>query len=289
MAKTPSVLLSGKVALVTGAGRGQGRAHAVTLARNGADVIVVDAPEHIDTVAYPLSSPEDLAQTVKEIEELDRRVIGMQADVRSQEQLDAAVGRGLAEFGQIDILIANAGILSLKPFWELSEAEWGDTINTNLSGIWRSAKAVAPHMIERQTGAIVMISSVNGLEPGTNFAHYVTAKHGVIGLMRNVALELAPHGVRCNVICPGAVDTEILNWQGVYDMFAGHPGGTREDLLAAGKVYHALKGFSVLNPQVIADAALWLVSDGAAAVTGVVLPIDAGHRMLPPMNPAALG
>jgi SDR family mycofactocin-dependent oxidoreductase len=286
MTEAASGILSGKVALVTGAGRGQGRAHALTLARNGADIIAVDIAAQIDSVPYPLSTPDDLAETVKRIEELDRRVIGVQADVRSQEQLDAAVSRALAEFGQIDILIANAGILSLKPFWQLTEADWGDVINTNLSGYWRSAKAVAPHMIDRQAGVIVMTSSINGLEPGMNYAHYVTAKHGVIGLMRNVALELAPHGIRCNAICPGAVDTRMVNWQGMYDMFHGHPGGTRDDLLAGGRSYHALKGFGVLSPQVIADAALWLVSDGAAAVTGVVLPVDAGHRLLTPINPA---
>lgn len=278
--------LHGKVALVTGAARGQGRAHALTLARHGADIIAVDIVDQVDSVPYPLATPEDLAETSGQIEELDRRVVSIKADVRSQEQLDAAVSRGLAEFGQIDILIANAGIWSLKPFWELTEQDWNDMIGTNLSGVWRSAKAVAPHMIERQTGAIVLTSSVNGLEPGMNYAHYVTAKHGVIGLMRNVALELAPYGIRCNAICPGAIDTGMTNWQGAYDMFAGKPGGTRQDLLVGSKSFHALKGAGILNPQVLADAALWLVSDGAAAVTGVALPVDAGHMVLPGINMA---
>lgn len=277
--------LEGKVALVTGAARGQGRAHALTLARNGADVIAVDIADQVDSVPYPLSTPQDLADTGKAIEDLDRRVVTVQADVRSQEQLDEAVRRGLAEFDRIDILIANAGIWTMTPFWELTETQWSDMIGTNLSGVWRSAKAVAPHMIERQTGAIVMTSSVNGLEPGMNYAHYVTAKHGVIGLMRNVALELAPHGIRCNAICPGAIDTGMTNWQGAYDMFAGHEGGTREDLLAGGPHFHALKGAGMLDPQVLADAALWLVSDGAAAVTGVALPVDAGHMLLTGSNP----
>lgn len=277
--------LEGKVALVTGAARGQGRAHALTLARNGADVIAVDIADQVDSVPYPLSTPQDLADTGKAIEDLDRRVVTVQADVRSQEQLDEAVRRGLAEFDRIDILIANAGIWTMTPFWELTETQWSDMIETNLSGVWRSAKAVAAHMIERQTGAIVMTSSVNGLEPGMNYAHYVTAKHGVIGLMRNVALELAPHGIRCNAICPGAIDTGMTNWQGAYDMFAGHEGGTREDLLAGGPHFHALKGAGMLDPQVLADAALWLVSDGAAAVTGVALPVDAGHMLLTGSNP----
>jgi SDR family mycofactocin-dependent oxidoreductase len=278
--------LEGKVALVTGAARGQGRAHALTLARNGADIIAVDIADQINTIPYSMGTPDDLAGTAKSVEDLDRRVITVQADVRSQEQIDQAVSRGLAEFGQIDILIANAGIWAMKPFWELTEADWSDMIGTNLSGVWRSAKAVAPHMIERKTGAIVMTSSVNGLEPGVNYAHYVSAKHGVIGLMKSVALELAPHGIRCNAICPGAIDTGMTNWQGAWDMFAGHEGGTREDQLAGGKHFHALKGVSMLSPQVLADAALWLVSDGAATVTGVALPVDAGHLLLTGMNSA---
>lgn len=278
--------LDGKVALITGAARGQGRAHALTLARNGADIIALDIAAQIDTVRYPLSTPEDLAATAKAIEDLDRRVIAVQADVRSQEQIDEAVRRGLAEFGHIDILIANAGVWAMKPFWKLTETDWADMIGTNLSGAWRSAKAVAPHMIERRTGAIVMTSSVNGLEPGMSYAHYVTAKHGVIGLMKNVALELAPYGIRCNAICPGAIDTGMTNWQGAYDMYAGHPGGTYDDLVAGFRSFHALKGTGILSPQVIADAALWLVSDAAAAVTGVALPVDAGHMLLPGVNPA---
>ena len=276
--------VEGKVALITGAARGIGRAHALTLARNGANIIAIDLAGRVDSVSYSLSTPEDLKATADAIEALDRRVVAVQADVRSQEQLDGAVSQGLAEFGKIDILIANAGIWHVTPFWELTEAQWSDVLDTNLGGIWRSAKAVAPHMIERNTGSIVMTSSVNGLEPGALYAHYVASKHGVIGLMRQVALELAPHGVRCNALCPGAIDTAMTNSQGAYDLFAGHEGGTRDDMLAGCRYFHALKGVSALDPQVLADAALWLVSDGAAAVTGVALPVDAGHMLLTGVN-----
>ena len=278
--------LQGKVALVTGAARGQGRAHATTLARHGADVIAVDIAAQIDTVLYPLGTEEELAETAKAVEALDRRVLTVQADVRSQTQLDDAVRRGLAEFGQIDILVANAGIYGITPFWEITDAEWDNVIATNLSGVWRSAKAVAPHMIERGSGSIIMTSSVARLEPGANYAHYVSAKHGVLGLMRTVALELAPKGIRCNAICPGSVDTGMTNWAGVYDMMAGHSNGTRDDLLSGGKYYHALKGTGMLHPDVIADAAAWLASDAASAVTGVALPVDAGHLLLTGTNPA---
>jgi len=182
--------------------------------------------------------------------------------------------------------VANAGIYGITPFWEITDAEWDNVIATNLSGVWRSAKAVAPHMIERGSGSIIMTSSVAGLEPGANYAHYVSAKHGVLGLMRTVALELAPKGIRCNAICPGSVDTGMTNWAGVYDMMAGHSNGTRDDLLSGGKYYHALKGTGMLHPDVIADAAAWLASDAASAVTGVALPVDAGHLLLTGTNPA---
>ncbi len=278
--------LDGKVALVTGAARGQGRSHAVTLAREGADIIAVDIVEQIDTVEYSLASPNDLADTVTNVEDLDRRIIPIETDIRSQENLDAAVNQGVAEFGQIDILIANAGILELASFWEMTEQQWDDVIGVNLTGTWKSAKAVAPHMIERGSGAIVMTSSINGLEPAQQYAHYTTTKHGVIGLMRSVALELAPYGVRCNAVCPGAIDTGMTNWAGIYNMFAGHDEGTRDDFIEGARSFHALRATSAMPPEVIANAALWLVSDEAAAVTGVALPVDAGHMILPSVNQA---
>ncbi|MGH3096409.1 MAG: mycofactocin-coupled SDR family oxidoreductase [Streptosporangiales bacterium] len=276
--------LDDKVALVTGAARGQGRAHATTLAREGADIVAVDIADQISTVRYPMSKPDDLAETVRQVEELDRRALPVQADVRSQTALDETVARGVAELGELDILVANAGIYSLAPFWKLTEEQWDDMIGVNLTGVWKSAKAVAPHMIERRSGAIVLTSSVNGLEPGPNYAHYVSAKHGVIGLMRNIALELAPYGVRCNAVCPGAIDTGMTNWQGAYNMFAGNDHGTRDDLIQGARHFHALAGSSVLPPEVIANAALWFASDEAAQVTGVAMPVDAGHMLLTGVN-----
>lgn len=278
--------LDGKVALITGAARGQGRAHATTLAREGADIVALDTTDQIDTVSYEMATKEELDQTVSLVEDLDRRCVAVQADVRSQEQLDQAVERGISEFGKIDILLANAGILSLASFWEMPEQQWDDLIGVNLTGVWKSAKAVAPHMIERQQGAIVMTSSVNGLEPAPNYAHYVAAKHGIIGLMSNVALELAPYRVRCNAVCPGAIDTGMTNWQGIYDMFAGHEGGTREDFVEGARSFHALGGRSALPPEAISNAVLWLVSDEAEHITGVALPVDAGHMILPSVNQA---
>ncbi len=279
-------MLEGKVALITGGARGQGRAHAVTCAREGADVILVDIAEQMATVPYALATQADLDETVGQIEAHDRRALAIAADVRSQAQLDEAVSRGIAELGKIDILIANAGIWTQAPFWELTEDQWDEMIGVNLTGVWKSAKSVAPHMIERQSGSIVITSSVNGLEPGVNYAHYVSAKHGVVGLMRNIALELAPHGIRCNSINPGAILTPMTDQPGAWDMFAGHEGGTKEDMLEGGYSFHALKGATFLSPQVIADTALYLNSDLAASVTGVTIPVDAGHMLLTGVNQA---
>jgi SDR family mycofactocin-dependent oxidoreductase len=277
-------LLDGKVALITGGARGQGRAHAVTSAREGADVIIVDIADQLETVGYPMGRPEDLDETVRQVEALDRRALSIVADVRSQEQLDAAVAAGIAEFGQIDILIANAGIWTLAPFWEITEQAWEEMIGTNLTGVWKSAKAVAPHMIERKTGSIVITSSVNGLEPGLNFAHYLAAKHAVIGLMKNIALELAPHGIRCNSINPGAILTGMTNQQAAWDMFAGHEGGTFDDLVEGGYHYTAMRDTTFLPPEAIANTALYLNSALAEHVTGVTIPVDAGHLILTGVN-----
>jgi SDR family mycofactocin-dependent oxidoreductase len=277
-------LLEGKVALITGGSRGQGRAHAITCAREGADVIIVDIAAQMTTVQYKMADQDDLDETVKLVEQFDRRALAIKADVRSQDQLDAAVAAGIAEFGHIDILIANAGIWTQAPFWELTEDQWEEMVGVNLTGVWKSAKAVTPHMIDRQSGSIVITSSVNGLEPGVNYAHYVSAKHGVIGLMKNIALELAPYGIRCNSINPGAIKTPMTDHQGAWDMFAGHPNGTEADMIEGGYHYGALKGTTFLAPQVIADTALYLNSDLAAMVTGVTIPVDAGHLLLSGVN-----
>ncbi len=247
---------------------------------------MVDIADQLESVPYKMATQDDLAQTVREVEALDRRALAVTADVRSQEQLDEAVTRGLAEFGQIDILIANAGIWTQGAFWELSEQSWDEMIGVNLTGVWKSAKAVAPHTIERQAGSIVITSSINGLEPGANDAHYVAAEHAVVGLMKNTALELAPHGIRCNSVHPGAIKTPMTDHQGAWDMFAGHEGGTEADMIEGGYSFHALEGTTFMSPQVIADTALYPNSDLAAEVTGVTIPVDAGHMILPGSNTA---
>ena len=279
-------MLDGKVALITGGSRGQGRAHAITCAREGADVVIIDTLEQISTVAYPMARQEDLDETVKQVEALDRRIVAVNGDVRKQADLDGAAARGIAEFGHIDILIANAGIFSLAPAHEMTDEQWDDMIAVNLTGVWKSAKAVLPHMMEQGGGSIVMTSSINGLEPGVNYVHYCAAKFGVVGIMKTLALEYARHGIRVNSVHPGAILTPMTSWQGAWDMMSGKPAGegTEADMLEAGYSFHALKGNGFLSPQRIADAALWLNSDLASSVTGISVPVDAGHLLMPGYN-----
>ncbi|RFU19129.1 mycofactocin-coupled SDR family oxidoreductase [Geodermatophilus marinus] len=280
--------LAGKVALVTGAARGQGRAHAVTLAREGADVVAVDIDAQVATVPYDTAREDDLRETAAAVEALDRRILARTADVRSSAALAEVVAEGLDAFGQIDVLVANAGVFSQAPFWEMDEQTWDDVLDVNLKGVWRCMKAVAPHMVGRRSGSIVLTSSVNGFRGNPGAAHYAASKHGVLGLMRSAALELGPHRVRVNAVCPGLVDTPMVNWPGLYDRMAGRPGGTRADFEAAALHYGILGGQGGLPPETVADAAAWLASDGAWAVTGQAIAVDAGHLALPGFNPAPL-
>jgi SDR family mycofactocin-dependent oxidoreductase len=280
--------MDGKVAFITGGARGQGRAHALTLAKEGADVVLFDIAEDIDSLPYGLATKDDLSSTAAEVEALDRRVIAVQGDTRSQAALDAAVARTIDELGQIDVLVANSGIWAVSPFWQTSEQEWQDQLDVNLTGHWHAAKAVTPHMIERGTGAIVFTSSANGLVAGPGYAHYTASKHGVIGLMKTVAVELGPYGIRANAVCPAFVDTKMNDWQGVYDMMAGtgEGTGTPEDRVNAAKHLSAIKGRGFIAPESVSKVVLWLASDDAADISGHAHPVDAGGLALPQYNPA---
>ncbi|PQP12177.1 mycofactocin-coupled SDR family oxidoreductase [Rhodococcus opacus] len=278
--------MNGKVALITGAGRGQGRAHAIRLAEEGADIIALDCPAQ-GSIPYQLATEADLDETVKRVEALDRRIIAIHGDVRTQSDLDGAVQRGMAELGQIDTVVANAGAWTVGPFWEIPEEEWKDVLDIVVHGVVRTIRAVTPHMIERGTGSMILISSGNGREGGVNYAHYITAKHGVLGFMKAVALELGPHGIRCNAILPGVVRTPILDWQGGWDLMAGGPGlGTKESMEIGGKAYALLKDVGMLPPSAISEGVLWLASDESRYVTGLEMIIDGGHLTMPGLNMA---
>lgn len=194
--------MNGRVAFITGAARGQGRAHALKLASEGAAIVATDVVSEVEGIPYPLSTKADLDETVAAVIAANGRAISAIADVRSQEELDSAVAHGIDEFGHIDICVANAGVVSMEPFWTMSERTWGMINDINLAGCWRTAKAVASHMIERRSGVMVMTSSANGIEPAGGIAHSVAAKHALLGLAKNIALELAEYGIRCNSISP---------------------------------------------------------------------------------------
>lgn len=276
--------LTGQVAFVTGAARGQGRSHALALAAAGADIVAVDACADVDTAPYPLATPADLESVAKEIEQLDRRVIAVECDVRSSAGLDDAVRQAMAELGRIDVLVANAGIWALGRLWEITDDQWQEMLDINLTGTWRSVKAVVPQMIEQRSGSIVLTSSVNGFEAGAGMTHYVAAKHGVLGLMKNAAIELGPYNIRCNAVCPGFVDTKMNEWQGAYDMMAGHEGGTPQDRVDAAYNWTALAARGALPPETVSRSVVFLASDDARDITGVALPIDGGHAILPGLN-----
>lgn len=277
-------LLDGKVVLISGGARGQGRAHAVLCAREGADVIVFDINQQVPNVPYGMGTSEELQETARQVEALGRRVLPLTADVRSLEQMNEVVERGTAEFGRIDVVISNHGIVNWSSFWEMTEESWDDVIETNLTGVWKLVRAVAPQMIERRSGSIVIISSVNGIRPSGAFAHYVSSKHGAIGLMRAVARELAPYGVRCNAVLPGPTMTPMIDSQMLYEMITGRSGATREDMLEAGYHATALRNRTWQDPEEIAKAALYFNSDLATNVTGETLAVEAGALLLDGYN-----
>jgi SDR family mycofactocin-dependent oxidoreductase len=223
--------VEGKVAFITGAARGQGRSHALRLAQEGADIIAVDICRDIPSTHYAGASEADLAETVRQVEALDRRIVAQPTDVRDLSALQRVVDEGLSQLGHIDIVCANAGIASFGAAVDLTEEVWQDMIDINLTGVWKTAKAAAPAMIERgQGGSIILTSSTAGLFAYANLAHYTAAKHGVTGLMRALALEMAPHMIRVNSVHPTAVDTPMVQNEATYELFTGEPNRTREQV-----------------------------------------------------------
>jgi SDR family mycofactocin-dependent oxidoreductase len=269
--------VEGKVAFITGAARGQGRSHAIRLAQEGADIIAVDIAAQVGSVPYPMATPEDLAETVKEVEALDRRIVATQADTRDYPALKAALDDGVAQLGRLDIVSANAGIASYGLAAELDETTWQDMIDTNLTGVWHAAKAAIPHLIEQGTGgSIVLTSSTAGLKAIPNLAHYVSAKHGVVGLMRTLALELAPHSIRVNSVHPTGVNTPMVQNEASMQLFLPDVENPTAEQYA--EVMGSLNALPIpwVEPRDISNAVLFLASDEARYITGVTLPVDAG-------------
>ena len=271
--------LEGKVAFVTGAARGQGRSHAIRMAQEGADIVAVDLVKQVATVPYPMSTPDDLAETVKEVEALDRRIIATEADVRDFGALKAALDEGVAQLGRLDIVSANAGIFSFGILEELDEQTWQDMIDVNLTGVWHAAKAAIPHLkAGGRGGSIILTSSTAGLMAIPSIGHYTAAKHGVVGLMRTLALELAPDMIRVNSVHPTSVNTDMIQNAATYALFAPDlPENERTKEVLAPR-FQELNALPIpwVEPVDISNAVLWLASDESRYVTGVTLPVDAG-------------
>jgi SDR family mycofactocin-dependent oxidoreductase len=266
----------GKVALITGAARGQGRSHAVRLAADGADIVAVDICAQIDSVNYPLATPADLAETVAQVEALDRRILAVRADVRDAPALGEAVAAGLAELGRLDFVLANAGVIAMGQDAVDPVQAFTDVLAVNLTGVWNTVRAAVPTLVEQgEGGAIVITSSTAGLKGiGGSTAGgeaYTASKHGVVGLMRNFATNLAPHNIRVNTVHPTGVATPMIMNDTMQEILANTPWmlGAVQNLLPV----------TMTEPSDISNAVAWLLSDEARYVTGVALPVDAGFTI----------
>ena len=269
--------VQGRVALITGAARGQGRGHALRLAQEGADIIALDLCDQIGTVHYDMPTEADLAETKEQIEALGRRVIAAEADVRDTAALRAVVEQGVDELGRLDIIVANAGIFSFAPVLELSEEAWRDVIDINLTGVWRTCVAAVPSMIAAGNGgSVILTSSVAGLTAFRNTAHYVTSKYGVVGLMKCLALELGEHKIRVNSVNPTNVSTPMLINEPTFKLFLPDSANPTVDEFAGRMRDSHVLPFRGSTVEDVANAVLFLAVDESRYMTGVALPVDAG-------------
>jgi SDR family mycofactocin-dependent oxidoreductase len=269
--------LDGKVALITGAARGIGRAQAVRFAQEGADVIALDVCGPVDTVLIPPATPEDLAETARLVAAAGRRAVTDIVDVRDADGLGAAADRGVERFGGLDIVCATAGITSRGVATDMSEQVWQTMLDVNLTGVWRTCKVAVPHLIARGSGSVILVSSIAGLRGLVGVAHYTAAKHGVVGLMRSLANELAPHGIRVNTVHPTNVDTPMIQNDVVSSAFRpdlDRP-PTRAEFAEAARSMNMLD-VPWVEPVDVANASLFLASEGARYVTASTLTVDAG-------------
>jgi SDR family mycofactocin-dependent oxidoreductase len=271
--------LENKVAFVTGAARGQGRSHCVRMAEEGADIIAVDICQAMPGVPYKAATPEDLEETARQVEALDRRIVYARADVRDDAALREVVDGGVAELGRLDIVSAQAGLSGIPmPMQEIPNDLWQVMLDTTLTGSWNAVKVAIPHMIAGgRGGAIIVTSSTASLHGHANIGHYVAAKHGLVGLVRTLSKELGPHNIRVNNVAPTNCATDMLLNVECYNLFRPDkaPNATYEDFVEAAKTMHALP-IPHIEPIDISNAIVFLASDEARYITGITLPVDAG-------------
>jgi SDR family mycofactocin-dependent oxidoreductase len=268
--------LEGRIALITGAARGQGRSHAVTLSREGADIVAMDLCAQIDTVAYPLGTGDDLAETARLVRENGRRIETFVGDVRSSSDMLAFTQLALDKFGQIDVVVANAGIWSPGAIWEMSDETWRDMIDVNLTGVFNTVRFAIPHMIERRSGSLVLTSSTCGVKALGWMGHYNSAKHGVMGLTRSLALDLGPYFVRANAVLPSTVNTPMIMNDPSYKIYRPDlENPTREEAMAGFYAHNAMP-LPYVEPEDVSEAVLFLASDASRYITGIGIPVDLG-------------
>jgi SDR family mycofactocin-dependent oxidoreductase len=264
--------VEGKVAFITGAARGQGRSHAIRLAGEGADIIAVDICRDYPSVGYGMATEADLDQTVKAVEALDRRIVASQADVRDAAALKSAVDGGVAQLGRLDIVCANAGICTVQGWDEVTPQVWQDTLDTNLTGVWNTMVAAAPHLIAAGGGSIICTSSTAGIKGLPFLAPYVAAKHGVVGIAKTMANELAVHKIRVNTVHPTGVSTPMAEGLGGLEPLIG-----RDPNL--GPIFMNTLPVETVQARDISNAVLFLASDEAQYVTGLEFTVDAGNTI----------
>jgi len=264
--------LQGRVAFVTGAARAQGRSHTVRLARQGADVIALDICAPVSAgVTYPPATPADLAETVRLVECEGRKVLAREVDIRDDAALRQLVADGVEQFGRLDIVVANAGVLGWGRLWELTDEQWDTVIDVNLTGTWRTLRATVPAMIEAGNGgSIVVVSSSAGLKATPGNSHYAASKYGLTALTNSLAIELGEYGIRVNSIHPYSVDTPMVEPEVMMQIFAKHPGFVHSFPPMP------LQPNGFMTADEVSDVVVWLAGDGSGTLTGTQIPVDKG-------------
>ena len=273
--------LEGRVAFITGAARGQGRAHAIRLATDGADIIAIDVCRPVsDTVTYPLGSSDELAETVRAVEATGRKILAREVDIRDLAALQKMVADGVEQFGRLDIVVANAGVLSWGRIHEMSEEQWDTVIDVNLNGTWRTIRAAVPAMIEAGNGgSIIIVSSSAGLKATPGNGHYSASKHGLVAITNALAIEVGEFGIRVNSIHPYSIDTPMVEKEAMMAVFAKYPQYLHSfSPMPYRPVNHeGKKGLQeFMTAEEVSDVVAWLAGDGSATISGSQIAVDRG-------------
>jgi SDR family mycofactocin-dependent oxidoreductase len=273
--------LDGRVAFITGAARGQGRAHAVRLAAEGADIVAIDICGPVsDTITYPAATSEELADTVRQVEAAGRKVLAREVDIRDLAAQQQVVADTIEQFGRLDIVVANAGILSWGRMFEMSEEQWDSVIEVNLNGTWRTVRAAVPAMIEAGNGgSIIIVSSSAGTKATPGNGHYSASKHGLVAITNALAIEVGEFGIRVNSIHPYSIDTPMVEKEAMMEVFGRYPSYLHSfSPMPYKPVNHeGKKGLQeFMTPEEVSDVVAWLAGDGSATISGSQIAVDRG-------------